>query len=175
VRGQYSRRRLESKSVPQTKFESSICSWCPRMEFLDPGRKMELPALAENLVLKSARLTTFLVLTDRTTKLWGSTINRRRFLRNRSLEKTAVYLCRLCRSQVGSAEWAGTQAISRSAYHGHLLPPYRHLRADGAIATANGRVRKEVTCPLAKPLVESLHLVLAHWAANMRQLPEKGQ
>jgi len=88
------------------------------------------------------------------------TINRTVFLRGRTVEKTKSCLFRLRRGQFVSAKRADIEARRRAAYQqSHHFPPYSCFSADGAARAATDRVITEETCPLAQPLVKSLHAI----------------
>jgi hypothetical protein len=85
-------------------------------------------------------------------------------------------LFRLPGRQVASAK--GTKVDSRClAAHqqGHAFPLGCYFGADGAARASAGLLRMEEACPLAKPLIKSLHSTLGHWVAIVAADEPKSQ
>jgi hypothetical protein len=99
---------------------------------------------------------------------------RERLLQTSILTKTKTCLFRLRRGKFLSAKRADIQGRRRGTDEQRQpLPLYRHLSADGTDRAVTWRARTEEACPPAKPLVQSLHSVPAHWVAIVAAVAPK--
>jgi hypothetical protein len=85
-----------------------------------------------------------------------------------------VYFVKACDYLLSAKRaYIGVQTRHATNQQGDPLPPDGHLSTNGAARADVWHFRMEEACPLAKPLVKSLHSVLAYWVAIVAEVDPK--
>src|SRR5580658_3631796 len=100
---------------------------------------------------------------------------RERLLQTSIPTKTKACLFRLRRGKFLAAKRADIEARRATHQQGQPLPLHCHLIADGVGRALSSLARTEEACPLANPLVQSLHSAPAHWPRLLPRPLQKGQ